>query len=422
MKIAFTVGFMAFLFSQLPAHANPAALGRGGFAANAHYSFRPSMNAKPEVHYKPSRSLHSPSFYQAPSYKAPRETLLPRVEYPQTRLNLPETRLNLPEPVRYQEPIAIEFPKPVAPHISAEILNKTLLTELRDRPSKPSRKPKRHEGNVLVLEHNLLDIEHPSIKNILAPLPQDYQFVSKFLKKHQPYRLQHATHVAETLAKDSEDIPVRIHPRVLNSDSLKSLYRTILRARAKGVRVVNISFHKLYTRDSAFQIDLNNPRLRRMIEGNDDMIFVAAAGNHTIDLDHTDQILYPQMAGYKNLIVVASVDPIQEAGEEYRLSSFSNRGANTVHLAAVGKDIPFSAPVSTASGTSFAAPQVARTCAKILAINPDLTADQVKEILQHTVTPSSHLYETQWGGVLDEKAALREARRTTESLHQLGLD
>jgi serine protease AprX len=65
---------------------------------------------------------------------------------------------------------------------------------------------------------------------------------------------------------------------------------------------------------------------------------------------------------------------------------------------------------TTATGTSFSAPQVAGTIALMLEANPRLTPWQIKDILQRTATPLAPYYQHEVGaGVLNAHAAVLEA-------------
>ncbi|NNE65094.1 MAG: S8 family serine peptidase, partial [Pyrinomonadaceae bacterium] len=65
---------------------------------------------------------------------------------------------------------------------------------------------------------------------------------------------------------------------------------------------------------------------------------------------------------------------------------------------------------TTASGTSFSAPQVAGAIALMLEANPSLTTDQVKDILQRSATPVPNGFAHESGaGMLNTHAAVLEA-------------
>jgi subtilisin family serine protease len=114
--------------------------------------------------------------------------------------------------------------------------------------------------------------------------------------------------------------------------------------------------------------------------GEQGILFVAAAGNSATDNDKRAH--YPSNYNLPNVISVAAVDRTDS------LTSFSNFGAKTVHIAAPGRDI-----LSTwlknayreASGTSMAAPQVSGVAALILASEPELSVTKLRERLLTSV-------------------------------------
>lgn len=110
------------------------------------------------------------------------------------------------------------------------------------------------------------------------------------------------------------------------------------------------------------------------------ILFVAASGNSSEDTDRTPH--YPSSYNLSNIISVAALD------HNDQLTSFSNWGAKSVHIAAPGKDI-----LSTwlendfrkASGTSMATPVVAGVAALVLAKNPNMSVDDLRKQLLSSV-------------------------------------
>jgi len=103
------------------------------------------------------------------------------------------------------------------------------------------------------------------------------------------------------------------------------------------------------------------------------VLFVAAAGNDSRDNDSVPS--YPANYEVPNVISVAA------STSSDNLASFSNRGRNTVHLAAPGENIRSTTKgntYNTFSGTSMATPHVSGAAALIWAQFPSLSMAQIK--------------------------------------------
>ncbi|MBK9155607.1 MAG: S8 family serine peptidase [Chloracidobacterium sp.] len=114
--------------------------------------------------------------------------------------------------------------------------------------------------------------------------------------------------------------------------------------------------------------------------GEQGILFVAAAGNASTDNDKRPH--YPSNYDLPNVISVAALDRTDS------LASFSNFGAKTVHVAAPGREI-----VSTwlndayreASGTSMATPHVSGIAALVIAAEPNITVEKLRERILRSV-------------------------------------
>jgi len=113
--------------------------------------------------------------------------------------------------------------------------------------------------------------------------------------------------------------------------------------------------------------------------GDAGILFVAAAGNASTDNDKRPH--YPSNYDLPNVISVAALDRTDS------LASFSNYGVKTVHIAAPGKDIIstwLNDDYRSASGTSMATPHVAGIAALVVAHEPRITVQKLRERLLNT--------------------------------------
>jgi subtilisin family serine protease len=114
---------------------------------------------------------------------------------------------------------------------------------------------------------------------------------------------------------------------------------------------------------------------------NKNIIFTAAAGNHSGDNDANPS--YPASYDVPNVISVAAVNNIGT------LAYFSCYGKRTVHVSAPGVNVYSSTPSGYASwsGTSMATPHVSGVVALLLSHEPNLTPVEVRERLIKTSSP-----------------------------------
>lgn len=122
-----------------------------------------------------------------------------------------------------------------------------------------------------------------------------------------------------------------------------------------------------------FQIE--SDALEAAIAGAPDILFVAGAGNEDNSADFEAYV--PAGFSLPNLITVGAVD---RAGAEAAFSTFGR----TVVVHANGFEVEGPVPGGQRmklSGTSMASPQVANLAAKLLALKPGLTPEQVKALI-----------------------------------------
>jgi subtilisin family serine protease len=111
-------------------------------------------------------------------------------------------------------------------------------------------------------------------------------------------------------------------------------------------------------------------------------LFVAAAGNSNNNVGFIEDV--PGSLKLKNLLVVAAVN---QAGDE---TSFTSHGEN-VGVAADGYHVISFVPGGARlplSGTSMAAPNVTNLAAKLFALDPSLSPEQVIALIKDGSTPS----------------------------------
>ena len=164
---------------------------------------------------------------------------------------------------------------------------------------------------------------------------------------------------------------------------------------------------------SAINDALNNGREGR------GCVVVASSGNNYKNGEN--MVGFP--ANMNNVISVGAIDStgsIQEysqRGNDMDLvapSGFTNKRGNVATLDRMGAlgENPNGNYVSTFGGTSAACPQVVGVAALMLSVNPDLTAQQVRNILQQTARDLGPTgFDTTYGyGLVNAEAAVKAAR------------
>lgn len=211
----------------------------------------------------------------------------------------------------------------------------------------------------------------------------------------------HGSHVAGLaasplfgMAKEATIMPVKaLGPR---GGDMASIVGGILYAVENGAQILNMSFGNYGVAHPSLVEALNHAEAKGVLvtaaSGNGDPVFGFGLS--------TDQIPnFPSALPNDNIIAVAASD------SQNPLASYSNYGKNTVDIIAPGGMAPDDGLVSAflenpqeiqflpMAGTSMASPIVAGVVAQVWAMNPELSALEVKEILMTAGEEDSSLKE-----------------------------
>lgn len=178
-------------------------------------------------------------------------------------------------------------------------------------------------------------------------------------------------------------------------DAIEAINYVIDRKKA-GVNVRIISASWGSTQKSRALEDV----IRKAYEN--DILFVAAAGNSTVDNDRKPH--FPSSYNVPNVVSVAALD------RNDQLAKFSNWGAKSVAVAAPGVEILstwLDNQYEEKSGTSMATPVVAGVAALILAEHPRMSVDDLRKKLLDSTDPIVALKgKTVTGGRINAAKAL----------------
>ena len=221
----------------------------------------------------------------------------------------------------------------------------------------------------------------------------------------------HGTHCAGIIGAEGENNlgiagvnwNVRIMPlKFMNSggfgttkDAIEAINYVIDRKKA-GVNVRIISASWGSTQKSRALEDV----IRKAYEN--DILFVAAAGNATTDNDRRPH--FPSSYDVPNVISVAALD------RNDQLAKFSNYGVKSVAVAAPGVEILstwLGNQYEEKSGTSMATPVIAGVAALVLAENPRMSVDDLRKKILDSSDPIIALKgKTVTGGRINAAKAL----------------
>ena len=174
---------------------------------------------------------------------------------------------------------------------------------------------------------------------------------------------RHGTRVASVILAEAPE--ARLIPYRYPRPDLSRMAALVADAASHGARIVNLAMGS------------NKPGPWRAFAAamadNPDILFVVSAGNDDRNLDRRP--VYPAAFKADNMLVITSADGFGEPAPG------SNWGKGTVDLLVPGERvavIDFRGLAALASGASFAAPRVTALAARLLALNPDWTASDLK--------------------------------------------
>lgn len=233
----------------------------------------------------------------------------------------------------------------------------------------------------------------------------------------------HGTHVAGIIAAERNNnvgmdgvasvvkiMAIRTVPGGDERD--KDVANAIYYAVNNGASVINMSFGKGYSPykevvDAAVKYAAKK-----------DVLLVHAAGNDGVDVNSTnnyptDKYLKKGLFGPKHAPNWIEVGASNWEGKESLPAEFSNYSSEYVDVFAPGTAIYSTAPdneYKNSQGTSMAAPVVAGVAAVIRAYFPDLTAKQVKEVIETSTDKKTNMMVTKPG--TDERVPFQQLSTT----------
>lgn len=152
-----------------------------------------------------------------------------------------------------------------------------------------------------------------------------------------------------------------------------------------GARIINMSFGKGFSPNKVWVDDAIKYAESKGV------LLVHAAGNDASDNDEVDNFPTPHMNDHTRASNFITVGASGSGRQSSKVANFSNYGRREVDLFAPGVQIYSTVPggntYGSASGTSMAAPVVTGVAALVLSYYPDLTAQQLKTVLEKTAVP-----------------------------------
>jgi subtilisin family serine protease len=230
---------------------------------------------------------------------------------------------------------------------------------------------------------------------------------------------EHGTHVAgiiaaqrdngigmDGIAGNAQIMVLRAVP--MGDERDKDVANAIYYAVDNGANIINMSFGKSY---SPYKEVVDQAVQYAQEKG---VLLIHAAGNSSKDNDSSDNFPNAQFRNSKEMAdnwIEVGASTFQD--NESLVASFSNYGRKTVDLFAPGMDIYSTVPGSeykNNSGTSMAAPVVAGVAALVWSYFPELTADELREVIIDSCVDYRKLKVTKPGS--QQQASGEEGEKT----------
>lgn len=248
--------------------------------------------------------------------------------------------------------------------------------------------------------------------------------VSNNKEGHRPVK-NHGTKMVGVIAANRENTigvkgiiqDVKIMPLAISSsgdEHDKDIAMAIQYAVDNGAKVINMSFGKEFSLHKEWVFDA-----MKYAEEHDALL-IHGTGNDGFDIDKNP--FYPNDNDFESFKEVCSnfinVGSITHKLDSTFVSDFSNYGKQNVDLFAPGDEIYSTSAGDkyvSDSGTSFAAPMVSGTAALIRQYYPNLTAQEVKQIIMDSGT--AYNIEVIVPGTKDKKVQFSELSKSGKVLN-----